>query len=368
MYNRYKNKYVYYLNKYSQLKSLLEGREESIYDATESDFYSSPNSNPNISIFDRNKRVGNYSDSSYTTTPYKDGVEREEEFIEDTLVDIERQPRRMWYLDTEDEETDFQELYTTSRVPSIEQDNEPVDVGIKGLARAEIKPKFRVQEDEFINLADGPDKGKILEIKDLDSFDEFTEKYGFLESEDIDSDKELILIKWDLVAENYRGFYLHPGLNSERYEDVVYKGEIYPSWWKNEFNYDGVLIFVKSEIETYEGKEISKPFSGKVFSYNDFTEDSYTDINTETNTEKILVLDSIKSFDKFSNNYGLVKSGNKLGILWRKVAEDYKGFYIDPNSPITEARIKRGFYNGKKIKSWLKSEGIKPGSVYIFDL
>jgi len=246
---------------------------------------------------------------------------------------------------------------------------EQIDIGIYGLARGIVRDKFRFGKDEFIEIKEPPNK-KILIIQDIDSFDEFTEKYGLLGSDDEDEENEFIYIKWNKVADQYKGFYLNVGLSSERYSTATYKDKSYISWWENEYKLiSGVIIFEEPIYERYKGYNITKPFSGNIYGENDFPQNNYIRYADGPDNTKILIIDNIDSFDEFTNKYGYLKehkNKTKIAIEWKKIRKDYKGIYIDKDIEIYPERYKMSFYKGKKYISWWKYYRIRSGTVYIF--
>lgn len=85
------------------------------------------------------------------------------------------------------------------------------------------------------------DKSKVLVIDAVHNFDQFTNKYGMLKF-----DGQLI-IRWELVARDYKGFYLDKNdeLKLARYSKAII-GTIprqYKSWWSYEYHYNDAIIF-----------------------------------------------------------------------------------------------------------------------------
>lgn len=215
MENNYKRKYQKYKSKYLSLKN-----------------------SENFKLLEKDVKSDSFSfsrESGIDTTKY--GVERVPKYIDDDYRPVVRE--YPFYLDDDINVTIRKN--ELSRPTTFEEENEYINIGKKGLARGNIKED--VDDDEFTKLSFEPQKDKILLIDNIDSFDNFTEKYGKLGSNDIDNDKEYLYIKWDKVAEDYNGFYLNPGLNKERYNIAFYKGKTYPSWWEYEYDVNGAIIF-----------------------------------------------------------------------------------------------------------------------------
>ena len=80
---------------------------------------------------------------------------------------------------------------------------------------------------------------KILVIDDVDSFDEFTNKYGYMRTNGIDK----ISIKWKMVAKDYKGIYIDKDttIHPNRYLLAFYKGKKYGSWWKYYDIHSGIV-------------------------------------------------------------------------------------------------------------------------------
>lgn len=82
--------------------------------------------------------------------------------------------------------------------------------------------------------------------------------------------------------------------------------------------------------------------------------------------DKILVIDSTYSFDFFTNKYGQLKRGGfrdgeyietVITIDWDRVANDYKGFYLDyDNKDLRLFRYTRALFKRKQYKSWWENE------------
>lgn len=287
------------------------------------------------------------------------------------------------------------------------------DVGIYGKARGINVIPYKFTDSQFVKLSDGetsnkpivttPSKlarqtdessdttpflkdsqKKILLIDNLDDFDNFTDLYGslnvFLDENVAERGKQSdLFINWDQVEDIYKGVYLKDGLKEDRYEEVYYKGGVYPSWWKSEFTFPDVLMFVKPEYEKYSGEPIKKPFIGSTFKENDLTSDDYTDIWSGSDPTRVVILDKFQAFDEFTNKYGSLRlkksdkskkshlnNTNVIIIDWNKTNSDYRGFYIDKDNTFKKDRYTTAFLSGEEYPSWWKGEGIKEGVVYIF--
>ena len=294
-----------------------------------------------------------------------------EEYIDDDQPDIEYidldqhaiDKTRPFYLESDEQDRD---TILIKRLPPQEEDkNEPEDIGVKGLARIIEYERESFSDDQFITLQDVADKSKILHIKTVDDFDEFTAKYGDIGSDDDDPDMEYIFIYWNKVANDYKGFYLEEFLNSDRFEEAPFKDQTTSSWWSYEYDPKyGVIIF--QTIEMMNGKKITKPFNGTINTENFYPKNKFIFSNSK-NSQKILCINSLNEFDKFTNEYGEITKENNIRIIWSNVQRDYAGFYIDKdNEKIYVNRYAKAFYEDKRYTSWLKYEKIIWAAVYTF--
>ena len=82
------------------------------------------------------------------------------------------------------------------------------------------------------------------------------------------------------------------------------------------------------------------------------------------------MIDDIKSFDKFTNKYGLIikrKKPNYIDINWNEVNKDYDGFYIDKDNDFYDDRYEQAFYKDTLYPSWWKKNNVEAGVVYLFE-
>lgn len=252
---------------------------------------------------------------------------------------------------------------------------EPFDLGAFGLARLVIRDLQDYSDTDFIYFSTvSSDKSKLLLIKDLDAFDNFTEYYGFINNGSL-------YISWDKVSRKYKGLYVHPSLLSERLEDAYYKGATYASWWSNEYLMQDKSIiskpieFIKAATPL-SSKKISHPFKATVHTETEFSKSAgdYIGVVEKPDKSKILILTDTMSFDRFTNKYSKSKSKSKSpSIDWKRVAKDYRGVYIDKDQGVELARYRRdtlpsrGSRSKHKIPSWWKRDDLKRGVVYIFN-
>lgn len=100
-----------------------------------------------------------------------------------------------------------------------------------------------INKNDFTTNLKKPDPKKILLIDNVETFDFFTNKYG-----QICKDLETSYIQWNRVANDYKGFYLNSSntdLFIQKHEYVNYKVYRLNSWWVEEYNVNGVMIFDK---------------------------------------------------------------------------------------------------------------------------
>ncbi len=304
-------------------------------------------------------------------------IERDEDYIEEYPIITSIQQARPFILDYSPSEQDT--ISVVGIDPMKEKPSEQIDIGLFGLARGRVHNISEFNSNDFVTINNKPNEDKILRIDNLDAFDEFTERYGALGSNDEDEDNEFIYIKWNKVKDDYKGFYLNTGLSSERYSTAVYKDNTYISWWEHEYmirlpeqnihdEIDGVVVFEKPAYKRYKGYDIIKPFKGKIYRENDFPTETYIDIIKVPDSDKILLIDDMDSFDKFTNKYGYIHTNgiDKISIKWKMVVKDYKGIYIDKDTTIHPNRYLLAFYKGKKYGSWWKYYDIHSGIVYVF--
>lgn len=194
---------------------------------------------------------------------------------------------------------------------------------------------------------------KILIIDTPDRFDEFTNLYGFTK-------KKQLQIDWLTVSQKYKGIYILSSINN-RALDAVYKEKPMTSWI-TEYKYlDDVIIFTKEIPQTFN-KKINYPFDGFI-SEDYLYEDKDFGLLHNSKQNKILVINNVKEFDKFTNQYGYIKKSH-IRIKWSDVQQDFKGIYIPQDIDLGN-RQKVVFFNDKKYSSWFNLE---IGLVYLFEL
>lgn len=222
-----------------------------------------------------------------------------------------------------------------------------------GHMTGKIAQKINCDKSEFTTELNR--NHKILKIDDIDTFDDFTDKYGKV----VDG---IIEINWMKVSNDYRGIYVTSAIGN-RSIDAIYSGKVLPSWVPEYKYIDDVIMFTDDKMESFS-KQITSPFVGYVNDSYLFDEDKFTHIN-DPSRDKILIIDNIKDFDKFSNMYGYVKN-KVIKIDWRNVNMYFAGIYIDDKVDFKKDRYDKAYYADKKVKSWWKRDDIQYGLVYMF--
>jgi hypothetical protein len=207
-------------------------------------------------------------------------------------------------------------------------------------------------EEDFVDKLP-PNRNKILNISTKDIFDQFTDKYGFIQ-------KKTLKIDWLAVESHFRGIYVNESVDN-RVEDATYLNKVMTSWVVFEYKYiNDVVIFVKEENIKYE-RQITWPFKGYITDYYGLDENIFVTINEDVIHDKVLVIDSIKHFDQFTNKYG-----DNEKIMWDKVRDGYIGIYLGDNEDLINNRKEKCFFNGKLVNSWWGSGKLENGLVYMF--
>lgn len=243
-----------------------------------------------------------------------------------------------------------------------EDESSSDDIGTLKSTRGKITNVDDFDDEDYITINKKHNVNKILKLKSNDDFDEFTEKYGFLD------DNNELHINWNQLSADYKGILINQTATTEREEIVIYKGVSYKSWLQDDnYKIDNVIEFEKkSDIKEF--KKISKPFDGKIVDPYLIDENQYVNIKTTVPSNKILLIDDLKTFDIFTNKYGILNEKNKLIMMnWDRIAKDYIGFYIDKENDFFNDRYTMAFLNGSQYKSWWNAGDIEAGVIYMFD-
>jgi hypothetical protein len=126
-----------------------------------------------------------------------------------------------------------------------------------------------------------------------------------------------------------------------------------------------VIIFQKLR-SLIDFKKITKPFNGKMVDEYAVEEEEFVKLSDPITFDKIVILDTVSAFDKFTSKYGILVK-DKINIDWQNVNHDYDGFYIDKDNDFINLRNKKAFLKGEKFESWIKKYKIISGIVYLFD-
>lgn len=256
-----------------------------------------------------------------------------------------------------------------------------VDVGTFGKARGKRYTIDDFEESDFIYLKDKSNKDKILRITSLNDFDQFTDKYGQLHAINDDNIND-IYIEWGKIADEYRGVYITSSVLQGRDHQIPYKNKTVNNWvntdpnWNNrEYNFlDEVVLFVRERPAIFY-REIIEPFKGNVADPYAINEKEIATIDDKITYDKVLIINDVESFDKFTNKYGIVKDKffkkydkyvKFIDIDWNKVNIDYMGFYIDKDNNFKDDRYRYAFFSDDKLRSWWKTNKINQGVVYLF--
>jgi hypothetical protein len=238
-----------------------------------------------------------------------------------------------------------------------------VDIGELGKARGK---KYNIEEfdSDVFTTINRLNKNKILALKNQNDFDKFTNKYG-------SKKKKKVFIKWDKVQKDFKGVYITKSVLGDRSDTIPYQDRTTTdNWLYYDYNMlDDVVIFHKYR-NLINFKEINKPFHGLVVDEYAISDTDFAKYYDKITFDKILVIDNVKSFDKFTNKYGkILKSSKKkyIDINWKNVNHNYDGFYIDKDNTFFRERRNQAFYKGEKFESWVKKNKLNKGLVYIFN-
>jgi hypothetical protein len=347
---QYNNNFYKYINQNNKTGDFVDKYMQIIQDGLLDDPELNPVDEPDI--------VDAYDEDILEDFPEEDAIENEE--LDEVNEEVEE-------VIDDKEGNDFIGFDTDPDVDFINEDlqQKSVDVGINGDIRGRRYDYEDFESNDFIKVSSKINKNKILMINDRDSFDVFTSKYGELNREE-----NKIFIKWKEVTKNYKGIYITTSCLGSREEDIPFKDKVTKENWLNyDYNYlDEVIIFIR-ERSLIHAKHIETPFKGKVVDEYAVSEDEFVDIHEKNGKDKILLIDDVADFDKFTNLYGSLKTKkNKthIQINWKKVNRDYDGFYINKDNDFYQDRYRKAFLNDKKYNSWLKYDNIMNGLVYLF--
>ena len=177
-----------------------------------------------------------------------------------------------------------------------------------------------------------------------------------------------LFINWAKVAKDYKGIHINNSVLGDRSDTIPYQDRTTADYWLY-YDYNminDVVIFHKvRDMITF--KEIRKPFQGLMVDEYAISESDFVRYSDPITFDKILLIDDVKSFDKFTNKYGKLTKGKYIDINWNRVNRDYDGFYIDKDNDFYNERKNKAFYKNEEYVSWLKQNKIYKGIVYLFD-
>ena len=264
-------------------------------------------------------------------------------------------------------------------------DQKVFDVGLFGKARGKSFDISDFDKSDFVKLnkSNKNNRGnkneknnnkiqKILKISDKNSFDDFTEKYGFINEKD-----QKLYIDWSLVYKHYKGILIESSSLGDRDDFVPFKNKTATNWVDYDFDHLDEVVIFKRFRNLMKSQKIIKPFKGHAvdeyaIDKADFVRITDTNVNTH---DKILLIDDVKSFDKFTVKYGSIKmmkdKSNKnithfIDIDWNKIRTEYDGFYIDKDNDFQNNRYKYAFFKDEICYSWWAKNEIQAGIVYLF--
>ncbi|ARF10013.1 hypothetical protein Indivirus_8_3 [Indivirus ILV1] len=319
----YKTKYYKYKNKYLDLV-----KEEGFNDPDKVDAYDSP-------------------DLDHAPEEIDDSVQELDNEINENLEEMIMKKENF-------------EGFDTKKIDFVTEDLQQViiDIGEFGKARGKIYDVGEFDKSLFTNVSKA-NKNKILELKDKNSFDIFTNRYG-------KPVRGKLFINWKMVAGDYRGIYIASSVLGDREEDIPFFDKTSDNWLNYDYNrLDDVIIFQKIR-DLINFKKITKPFVGKMVDEYAIGEEEFARFNDPLTYDKIIMINDSKSFDKFTNKYGMI-SNDQIKIDWNAVNHDYAGFYIDKDNDFFEKRSNKAYYQGEKYFSWVEKYNIHKGIVYLFD-
>jgi len=339
----YKHKYHKYKYKYNKLLQELGSTELHAVD------------DPNILDGQDWTRLYPVSDEELDLDTQKGEVEDEE--LQEIILNRKNAKFEGFDIDKQSVSSDFNTENTLQQ--------KIVDIGVFGKIRGRRYEIYEFDKSEFITMQDRSNQTKILLIKDKDSFDTFTNKYG-----KINRKNKRINIAWDKVAQKYKGFYLASSALGNRTDTIPYMDRTtVGNWVDYDFHYADEIVIFKKPRKLLYARKISRPFQGSVVDEYALEEEEFVRITDQITRDKILLIDDIRSFDKFTNKYGFLvrkKSDSYIDISWDNVNKDYDGFYIDKDNDFEKERYETAFYKGHEFPSWLVKNEIQSGVVYLF--
>lgn len=252
---------------------------------------------------------------------------------------------------------------TQNMYRNTETNYKVVDIGIKYIARGRVHLPDELAASDMKN---------ILVLSTVEQFDNFTDTYGRL-----DRETNKVFIRWTSVANDFLGIQIQESATYDRDVSIPYKtknnaSEDYESWLQYDFGYIGKIVIFKKERQFYTNRTaITKPFRAQVVDSYTLPSDDFIRITDPYTKDKILLIDDVKTFDKFTRQFGVVtpdKNGDQfISIKWKDIKEKYDGIYIDNTVDLKSDRYGKAYLNGKLYNSWWSKFDINDGVVYVFD-
>jgi hypothetical protein len=247
-------------------------------------------------------------------------------------------------------------------------------IGIARSVECVVYTKGIFTKNQFVSIDEPASKKKVLRLTRNNELDTLVERYGIIH-------KNRMCIDWPKLKKHYKGIYIKKSAILDRELDVPYHGQTYRSFVGYDFDRSfiySVLIWVHTPTGPL-GTRITAPFNGTIldsllFDPTEFTRFDSKNISvsapiSDKSSRPILYLDSIKTFDQFTAQYGTLSHSSPQQIQpdWSAISKIYKGIYIDERSDIYDARNTIAFFRSKRYESWLTTQNIKIGVVYQFD-
>ncbi|XWV24543.1 hypothetical protein QJ856_gp1248 [Tupanvirus deep ocean] len=112
-----------------------------------------------------------------------------------------------------------------------------------------------------------PNKNKFLFIDSVNTFDEFTNKYGLLDYDNI------LTIGWHFVADHYKGIGISDDIFEERFALVNFMGKEVNSWWHYECDITDFVEFVNNVTTSNSDDTVRDESSSDSSSESEFEEE-----------------------------------------------------------------------------------------------
>lgn len=250
----------------------------------------------------------------------------------------------------------------------------------------------------------------ILILGNIDNFDDFTYKYGFIEETPAG---QILIIDWRKVKKDgYKGVHIKDGLSAQRKELAMFDGIVYNSWWKRDFLSNNTVYFydangrdltklalddvagdifvgdsaqdtptdspkptkfpkgksvtkLAGDADVLEFQRVQYPIPSVLHEIFSINESDLTQFQERPSQRKILHINTLDAFDMFTRMFGVLKDDG-LHIDWDDVKSKYSGIYLDKGVDFIKNRDSIAFHNGDPYKSWIENDYVVWGAVYLF--